>query len=39
MNALHRRLGYRTPEEFAEAQQTGAEKQGQLSQNFAEPVA
>ena len=35
----HSRLGYRTPEEFAEAQQTGTEKQGQLSQNFAEPVA
>ena len=35
----HSRLGYRTPEEFAEAQQNGAEKQDQLSQNFAEPVA
>ena len=35
----HSRLGYRTPEEFAAAQQNGAEKQGQLSQNFAEPVA
>ena len=35
----HSRLGYRTPEEFAEAQQNGAEKQRPLSQHFAEPVA
>ena len=35
----HSRLGYRTPEEFVETQQNGAEIQGPLRQNFAEPVA
>ncbi len=35
----HSRLGYRTPEEFAETQQNRAEIQGQFRQNFAESVA
>ena len=35
----HSRLGYRTPEEFAETQQNRAEMQREFSQNFAETVA
>lgn len=34
----HSRLGYRTPEEFAEIQENGADMQGQFNQNFAEPA-
>lgn len=35
----HSRLGYRTPEEFAEIQQLEGKKQADLSQKFAEPLA
>ena len=35
----HSRLGYQTPEAFAETEQNGPEMQDQLSQNFAETVA
>ena len=35
----HSRLGYRTPEEFAESHRKEEEKQANLSQNFAETLA
>ena len=35
----HSRLGYRTPEEFAETHRKQEEKQAYLSQNFAETLA
>ena len=35
----HSRLGYRTPEEFAEIQQKEGKKQAHLSQKFTETLA